>query len=144
MPRRPRSSLPSYGVFHLSTRGVDRCSIVLDDFDRRRWVWLRQDAARRFELITYAYCLMTNHYHWVVEASLEQVSRAAHRLNGIYAQGFNLRYARTGHLFGQRPDLRRIEDDEYLEDACDYVRANPVRAGLCARPADWPWSGSDF
>lgn len=144
MPRRPRSALPSYGVFHLSTRGVDRRAIVADDFDRRRWLALRADAAARFELITYAYSLMTNHYHWIAEASLDQISRAAHRLNGIYAQGFNRRYGRTGHLYGQRPDVRTIEADDYLEDACDYVCANPVRTGLCDRPGDWPWSGSDF
>jgi putative transposase len=144
MPRRPRSSLPSYGVFHVSIRGVDRRPIVVDEFDRRRWVSLREEAAVRFELITYVYCLMTNHYHWIVEASLKQVSLAAHRLNGIYAQGFNRRHGRTGHLYEQRPDLRRVEADDYLEDACDYVRANPVRAGLCVRPGDWPWSGSDF
>lgn len=144
MPRRPRSSLPSYGVFHVSIRGVDQRAIVLDDFDRLRWTSLRDDAAARFELITYVYCLMTNHYHWVVEASLKQVSLAAHRLNGIYAQGFNRRHARTGHLYSQRPDVRTVEDDDYFDDACDYVLANPVRAGLCPRPADWRWSGSDF
>lgn len=144
MPRRPRSALPAYGVFHLSIRGVDRCPIVADDFDRRRWMSLREEAAARFELITYVYCLMTNHYHWIVEASLQQVSLAAHRLDGLYAQGFNRRHARTGHLFAQWPDIRTIEDGDYFEDACDYVRANPVRSGLCTRSADWRWSGSDF
>jgi putative transposase len=142
MPRRSRSSsLPDYGVFHVSTRGVDRAPIVLDDFDRTRWLGLRRDAEERFELITYVFCLMTNHYHLIVEAGIRQVSLALHRLNGIYAQGFNLRHGRSGHLYQSRPDIRSIADDDYFEGACDYVRPTPVRAGLCARPGDWPWSG---
>jgi REP element-mobilizing transposase RayT len=117
---------------------------VLDDEDREAWMLLRAEAAARFELVTYAYCLMTNHYHVVVEAGLRRISLFAHRLNGLYAQGFNTRRSRTGHLFGQRPDIRVVADDEYLSDACAYVRANPVRAGLFGTPADWRWAGSDF
>jgi REP element-mobilizing transposase RayT len=128
-------------VYHLTTRGVDRLPIVLDDEDREYWMALRAEAAARFEIVTYAFCLMGNHWHAIVGGSLRRVSRFAHRLNGLYAQGFNTRRARSGHLFGQRPDIRVIADDEYLDAACAYVRANPVRAGLCASPRDWPWAG---
>src|SRR4051794_24759783 len=140
MARRPRSSLPQHGVYHLTTRGVDRCAIVRDDLDRERWMLLRADAAARFELVTHAFCLMTNHYHAILEGSLRRVSLFAHRLNGLYAQPFNRRHARTGHLYEERPGIRLIADDDHLERACDYVRANPVRAGLCVTAADWPWS----
>ena len=105
---------------------------------------LRAEAASRFDLITYAFCLMGNHYHLVVESALSHVSLAVHRLNGLYAQAFNRRHTRTGHLYEQRPAVRAVDDDAYLERACEYVRANPVRAGLCLDPADWRWSGSDF
>jgi hypothetical protein len=63
-------------------------------------------------------------------------------LNGVYAQSFNRRYGRRGHLFGDRFWSGLIEDDEELHDTCLYVLANPVRAGLCATAAQWPWSGS--
>ncbi len=144
MTRRPRLWLPSYGTYHMTTRGVDRMPIVEDDFDRRRWVSLRRDAFGRFEIATYAWCLMTNHYHAIVEGSLTDISRALQRLNGVYAQRFNARHVRTGHLYEQRPDIRLVADDEHFENGCDYVRANPVRAGLCMRAGDWPWAGSDF
>jgi putative transposase len=143
MTRLPRSALPAYGVFHVTVRGVDRGPIVLDDRDRERWLALRRDSAARFGLVTHAYCLMTNHYHLVVESAMHQISLALHRLNGGYAVGFNRRHLRSGHLYGQRPQLRTIESDEYLHAACAYVRANPVRAGLCSRPGDWRWAGSD-
>jgi len=128
----------------VTTRGVDRRPIVLDDFDRRRWMSFRADAATRFELITYACCRMGNHSHLVVESALAHVSLAVHRVNGLYAQTFNRRHARTGHLYEQRPAFRTVGDDDYLEGACEYVRANPVRAGLCRDPAEWRWAGSDF
>jgi REP element-mobilizing transposase RayT len=67
-----------------------------------------------------------------------------HRLNGIYAQAFNKKYGRTGHLFGDRFATRVIEDEEYLADACRYVINNPVRAGLCERASDWPWNGCRY
>jgi REP element-mobilizing transposase RayT len=63
-------------------------------------------------------------------------------LNGVYAQRFNRRHARYGHLFAGRYGSRVIEGEEYLERACAYVLLNPVRAGLCGQAADWPWSGS--
>jgi REP element-mobilizing transposase RayT len=119
-------------------------SIVRDDFDRRRWVSLRRDSFGRVDVGTYAWCLMGNHFHMIVEGALADISKALHRLNGVYAQRFNSRHIRTGHLYEQRPGIRVIGDDEYLENGCDYLRANPVRAGLCEKPDDWPWAGGDF
>jgi REP element-mobilizing transposase RayT len=85
---------------------------------------------------------MTNHYHLVVDALRDELSAGCHRLNGVYAQTFNRRYRRKGHLFGDRFWSGLIEDDDELHDTCAYVLANPVRAGLCEQPTDWPWNGS--
>ena len=141
MPRRPRSNLPAYGVFHVTARGVARAPIALDDADRLAWMRLRAEVDDRFGWITYAFCLMGNHYHLVVEAALDRLSRGLHRLNGVYAQRFNARHDRVGHVFQARFDARSIESDDYAEAACAYVLANPVRAGCCRRPGDWPWNG---
>ena len=65
-------------------------------------------------------------------------------LNGVYAQAFNGRHARCGHLFGERFRARVIRDEEHLYEACRYVVANPVRAGLCGQATDWPWSGTRY
>jgi REP element-mobilizing transposase RayT len=142
--RRPRLWLPQHGVYHVTLRGVDRRDIVRDDFDRRRWVRLRRQSFARFDIGTHVWCLMTNHYHLLVEGKLTDISRALHRLNGMYAQRFNTRHDRSGSLYEQRPRIGPIGEDEHLEAAQAYVRANPVRAGLCTTPADWEWSGGDF
>jgi hypothetical protein len=64
------------------------------------------------------------------------------RLNGIYAQGFNRRHRRSGHLFGDRYASWVVESEEHLRAACEYVLENPVRARLCSNREDWPWSAS--
>jgi putative transposase len=85
---------------------------------------------------------MGNHYHLVVRARRVDLSNGMRRLNGVYAQGFNRRYDRRGHLFGDRFASWVIGSEEHLSAAIAYVLFNPVRAGLCARAADWPWSGA--
>jgi REP element-mobilizing transposase RayT len=83
---------------------------------------------------------MPNHYHLIVEATRGDLSLGMHRLNGRYAQRFNQRHDRVGHLFQNRFASYVIENDEHYERAMAYVRANPVEAGLCHRIADWPWA----
>jgi len=75
----------------------------------------------------HAFCLMPNHHHLIVTTHVDLLSVGLHQLNGRYAQAFNERHARSGHLLG---------------NACEYVVQNPVRARLCARADDWRWSGS--
>jgi putative transposase len=89
----------------------------------------------------WAYCLMTTHYHLVVATPTPDLSRGMHYLNGLYAQRFNGRWDRFGHLFAERFWSRLIESEEYLGAACNYVFENPVRAGLCESASQWRWSG---
>ena len=139
--RLPRYVFPD-GTYHVGTRGVDGTPIFRSDDDRRFFLRLFADVVQRHDWLVHVFCLMTNHYHLVVEALRDELSAGCHRLNGVYAQTFNRRYRRKGHLFGDRFWSGLIEDDEELQDTCAYVLANPVRAGLCEQPADWPWSGS--
>ncbi len=89
---------------------------------------------------SYAYCLMTNHFHLLVQTPQPNLSQGMQRLNSEYAGYFNERHRLDGHLFQQRFDSRLIETDEYFADAMRYIAFNPVRAGLCGHPAEWPWS----
>jgi putative transposase len=143
---RPVGRLPRYvfpdGTYHVGTRGVAKTAIFLDDADRRFFLSLFADVVVRNKWLVHSFCLMTTHYHLVVETLRTQLSGGLHRLNGTYAQTFNRRYRRTGHLFGDRFWSGLIEGDAELVETCRYVLANPVRAGMCAEPADWPWSGS--
>ena len=89
-----------------------------------------------------AYTLMTNHYHLVVDTRMEDLSEGLRMLNGTYAQHFNETHGRTGHLFQGRSEVRVVQDEEHLANACEYVWKNAVRVGLCDAAADWPWNGS--
>jgi REP element-mobilizing transposase RayT len=142
MPRLPRYALPAEGVYHVTTRGVARSAISRDDDDRLLFLALLAQVVRRTDWESHVFCLMPNHYHLVVGTQLDLLSHGLHRLNGIYAQAFNQRHARSGHLFGDRFAAFAIRDEEHLREAREYVLQNPVRAGLCEHAADWPWSGS--
>ena len=143
MARMRRSDLPD-GIYHVVSRGVGRMTIYRDDDDRRLFLALLGFVTRTMQWRCHALCLMGNHYHLVVEATQPVLSAAMQKLNGAYAVHFNGRYGRWGHVFGHRFGAKVIESAAYLAEACTYVVNNPVRAGLCDRPSDWPWSGSRF
>ena len=142
MPRIPRSAFPAYGVFHITTRGVERRAVFLDRDDRLSFLAQLWRAVDEHGWIAYVVCLMTNHYHLVLEGRRERISRGMQRLNGRYAESFNAKYRRSGHLWGDRFALWQVRDEEHLEATCRYVLLNPVRAGLCERSDGWPWSWS--
>ena len=77
----------------------------------------------------------------IVETERSKLSRGMQVLNGRYAQRFNQRHDRDGHLFRARYSVYVIDDEAGLEASCLYVLENPVRAGLWEKPSDWPWSG---
>ena len=144
MARVARSELPEYGVWHVTIRGVDGTPTYRARDDRLFFLARLEKETQREELVFYAICLMTNHNHFVVEAARDRLSAALHRLHGLYARVFNETYGRKGHLFGDRFWSGVIEDEHELRDTCVYVVYNPVRAGLCARPEEWPWSYSRY
>jgi len=84
--------------------------------------------------------LKGTHYHLVIQGKRDDVSIGVQWLNGTYAQSFNRRHRRWGHLFGARFGAWVVDRDEHLAATCNYVLQNPVRAGLVARARAWPWS----
>jgi putative transposase len=141
MPRRPRAELPPVGIYHVTSRGVDRCLIVRDEHDWQALHELVLAAQGRFGLSYDAYCLMSSHVHLLVRAPLPGVSKGMHWLNGVYAQRFNRRWGRVGHLFQERFASWVMRDERHWHTTCRYIFANPVKAGLCEFADDWPWSG---
>ena len=125
-------------------RGVAGLPIFLDDDDCQ--VFMREVVAceERHGWICHALVVLSTHYHLVLETTRERLSAGLHILNGRYAHLFNERYGRFGHVFAERFQARAIESEQYLFDACAYVVLNPVRAGLCDRAEDWPWSYCRF
>jgi len=143
MPRVLRTLLPD-GLFHVHTLGVADTVIYRDDEDRRSWLQIFRSALRRYHWRLHIVCLVSTHYHFVLESNCEPLSNGMQRLNGRYAQDFNRRYARKGHLFGDRFRSWVIEDDDYFLAACRYVVNNPVDAGLCEHAWEWPWTFSRY
>ena len=143
MARLLRTTLPD-GYFHVIARGVDGCEIVRDDFDRRRFLSHLRDSVDRCGWVVHAFCLMTTHYHVVLQSTTVELSRGVQRLNGRYAQSFNRRHLPFGHLFADRFTSKVIEEERYLRHACQYVVENPVRAGICDSAEAWPWARSRY
>jgi putative transposase len=139
-----RSDLPD-GFFHVYARGVCGIGPIFGDReDHETFFRFLRIAARRHAWKCHAFCVLSTHYHLVLAATRPQLSEGCEELNWNYATYFNRKHERFGHLFAERFSSRVIESEEYLYDACAYVLLNPVKAGLCSRTEDWPWSWSRY
>ena len=139
MPRPPRPGIDN-GVYHVFNRGNRRAPIFLDTDDFERFLDLLQELSTRFGWPFFAYCLMTNHFHLVLETPEGDISAGMHRATFVYAQYFNRKYALDGHVFQGRFSTVLIRSDVQFLAAIRYVVTNPVRAGLTARAEQWRWS----
>jgi REP element-mobilizing transposase RayT len=122
-------------------RGVERRLIFGDDADRREYLRLLAAVVHQFEWRCWAYCLMGNHVHLLIQTRRPNLGRGMHMLHGLYAQLFNQRYERVGHLFQSRYGSRSVHDEIELAKVADYNLDNPVTAGLCDSREGWRWSG---
>jgi len=127
-------------LYHVTSRGNARADIVLDDADREKFVRLLEDEVRQQGWRCYAWCLMDNHYHLLIETPEANLSRGMQRFNGRYTQAFNRRHHRVGHLFQGRYKAILVEKDAYLLELCRYIVLNPVRAGMVGAADAWRWS----
>jgi REP element-mobilizing transposase RayT len=139
MPRPPRPAIAN-GIYHVFNRGNRRAPIFLDDADFERFLDLIRELHRRFGWPFFAYCLMTNHFHLIVETPEGDVSEGLHRATFLYAQYFNRKYELDGHVFQGRFKTVVIRSDVQLLAAIRYVLTNPVRAGLTTKADQWRWS----
>jgi REP element-mobilizing transposase RayT len=139
MGRDPRPQVEDT-VYHVTARGNRRAPIVHNDLDCAALLGVYQDVATLLGWETYAYCLMTNHYHFVLRTSEADIAAGMQRLNSRWARRYNRRYLFTGHVFERRYSSRLVTSDKQLLGAIRYVVLNPVRAGLCDHPSEWDWS----
>ena len=139
MPRPPRL-LGAGATYHITARGNNGEVIFTDDLDRYRYLTRLAEARRAYEFRLFAYVLMSNHVHLVVQASQPNVSSAIQSIHGRHATEFNRKLGRHGHLFGGRFKARAVEGNEDLLQVTSYIHLNPVRAGLVVEPEDYSWS----
>jgi putative transposase len=138
MPRRARGPVPA-GVYHVTTRSAGPIAMFVDDFDRTLFCNLLARVVRKRQCLCHAFVLMTTHFHLLLEVEDNVLQPGMQTLNGPYAQRFNARHRRSGHLRGDRYFARVVESDGHMLNAFRYIVRNPVEAGLCARPSDWIW-----
>ena len=139
MPRQPRAEFEG-AIHHVFARGAARQDVFLDDADRRRYLALLDRTVSWMSWRCLTYCLMGNHMHLLIETPKPNLGRGMQRFHGEYAQRFNRRHARSGHLFQRRYEAVPIESDAQLFTVVRYIANNPVEAGLCDSPEAWPWS----
>lgn len=119
-------------IYHLVSRGDRREGIAHNDDDREHFLEVLGRTCGRTGWQVHAYCLMSNHFHLVVETPRSNLSAGMQWLLGSYTQRFNRRHGLTGHLFGGRYKALLVDGrgGGYLRQVCDYVHLNPVRAGM--------------
>lgn len=127
-------------LYHITSRGDRGETIYEDDEDREIFLSVLAEVAEHYQWICYAYCLMTNHYHLLVETAEGNLSKGMRQLNGVFTQASNRRHQRIGHLFQGRFKAILVDKDAYLMELSRYVVLNPVRAGMVDSPKQWPWS----
>ena len=139
MARRPRLQFAG-GFYHVMARGNRKSTIFHDDDDRRQLLQIVDEAVASYNLRILSYCLMRNHYHFVLETPEPNLSLAMQFINGVFACRSNRRHQQTGHVFEGRFRSLVIQRESYLMRAARYVVRNPVRAGLVDDAGAWSWS----
>ena len=139
MPPKPRDTRA--GTFHVWTHCVWAIpQLYRNDVDRLEFLRHLARAADRSGWTCLQYVLMTSHFHLMVDVGDGVLPRAMHAINLAYARHHNARYSLRGHVQHWRYGSRRIEDETDMIRTYKYVATNPVEAGLCTSPGDWPWS----
>ncbi|MDQ6975865.1 MAG: transposase, partial [Mariprofundaceae bacterium] len=127
-------------VYHVTSRGNARSDIYLDDEDRALFLDVLQYVVERFGWKCHAYCLMSNHYHLMIETPQPNLSRGMSQLNGMFTQRFNRKHAHVGHVLQGRFKSIIVDKDAYLLELSRYIVRNPIAANMVKNMRDWTWS----
>jgi REP element-mobilizing transposase RayT len=138
MARKARNEVEP-GLFHVYARGNEKQEIFRSRADCAIYVRRLGVVTERQGWWCLAYCLMPNHIHLLVETVVPNLGDGMRLLHGAYAQGFNRRHGRDGHLFQGRFGSVPVTDDRQLATTVGYIATNPVAAKLVDRPEAWRW-----
>ncbi|MBM9606239.1 transposase [Desulfopila inferna] len=126
--------------YHVMNRGRRGENIFVDRDDYETFIALLQETSEMFELRVSVFCLMSNHYHILVQTPLANLSRAMRHINGVYTQRYNRRRNTDGQLFRGRYKSVLVQEDSHLLELLRYIHRNPVRANMCNGVGDYLWS----
>ena len=127
MARPLRLEFPG-ALYHVTSRGDGREDIYLSDDDRSAWLAVLGQVCVRFNWVCHAYCLMTNHYHIVIETPDANLSKGMRQLNGVYTQSFNRAHARGGHVFQGRFKAILVNGAKVADEATKRSRNTPPQS----------------
>jgi len=140
MPRRPRIEIAGY--YHIINRGVNRGIIFRDVDDYEYFLELLSLHSKTYGITIHNYCLMSNHYHLLLEITQSNLSKFMRQINGNYAIYFNKKYKRSGHLWQGRFKSWYITDEAYLYTLMLYIEQNPLKAKMVKNVEDYPYSSA--
>jgi putative transposase len=127
-------------LYHITSRGDRQEDIYEIDADRSLFLHTLAEVCQRYNWVCYAYCLMSNHYHLLIETPDGNLCQGMRQLNGVYTQAFNRAKRRVGHVFQGRYTGILVDKQNYLMELARYIVLNPVRAQMCHTADQWPWS----
>jgi putative transposase len=143
MARPLRIAFPG-AFYHITARGNERKTVFKSKRDRERFLEYLETATERYHAVIHAYCLMDNHYHLLLDTPAGNLSQIMHHVNGAYTTYFNVKRARSGHLFQGRYKAILVEKDEYAKELSRYIHLNPVRAKMVEQPEQYEWTSYRF
>lgn len=126
--------------YHVMNRGRRREDIFLQPNDYAAFLKIIRESAERWNVKIAAYCLMSNHYHLLLQTPEGNLARCMRHINGVYTQHFNRTHRQDGQLFRGRYKAVLVEDDSHLLEVLRYIHRNPLGAGLVRQLDDYPWS----
>lgn len=139
MARKPRIEIEG-GLYHIVTRGNNRQLIFSSDDDYLKILSLLDQQKAKLPFYLYAYCLMPNHIHLLLERRQDPISRVMHRVLTGYSQYHNRKYRKVGHLLQGRYKAILCQSDQYLAELVRYIHLNPVRAKMVRKPEAFLYS----
>ena len=142
MPRKPRIEIPGY--YHIINRGVEQRVVFKEPEDYEYFIELMCLNAKNYNVNIHNYCLMSNHYHLLIETRNENLSKFMRQLNMNYAIYFNKKYHRSGHLWQGRFKSWYVTDEAYLYTLILYIEQNPLKAKIIKGVEDYPYSSAHY
>ena len=130
------------GLYHVMVRGVNQQQIFSDEADCTYFQHILFDTKKKSDFRLYAYCLMNNHYHMLIEENNESLESIFKRIGVAHVSFYNWKYQRVGHLYQDRFRSEAIESNAYFLDVYRYICQNPVKAGLSKTPLEYRWLGA--
>ena len=139
MPRAARRKSES-NIYHVILRSINKQQLFEDDEDRDKLLSVLRECKELSGFELYAYCLMSNHIHFLLKTGKEELETVFRRIGARFVYWYNTKYGRVGHLFQDRYKSEAVEDDAYFLTALRYIHQNPVKAGLCVSPEEYQYS----